>query len=130
MGEPDARAPLRPARTAQCAKNQTLTGRGQWVTRRLPMLLLVSGVLLKASLVVGWRIARIETALKIETVYDPLSFWLAPEGVRLGFDQRRIAPSMLESLTFEVLLILGFALQCFLVGMISKAIFVSRPRTL
>jgi len=94
------------------------------------MLLLVSGVLLKAALVVGWRVARSETALKIATVYDPVSFWLAEQGVRLGFDQRRIAASTLESLTFEVLLILGFALQCFLLGMILRAIFVSRPRTL
>jgi len=82
------------------------------------MLLLVCGVLLKASLVVGWRIARNETAFKIATVYDPVSFWLAELGVRLGFDQRRIAPSPLESLTFEMLLILGFALQCFVLGMI------------
>ena len=100
--------------------------RGQWITQRLPLLLLLCGALLKASLVVGWRITRNETTFKILTIYDPVSFWLAELGVGLAFDQRRIGPSPLEALTFEVLLILGFALQCFVLGMILRAIFATR----
>jgi hypothetical protein len=94
------------------------------VIRRLPMLLLVSGALLKVALIAGLRMVRSPTILDMVTVYDLVSFWLAEQGVGLAFDQRRIFPTAHEAIVFEVLLVLGFALQCFLLGMILRAIAV------
>jgi hypothetical protein len=107
-----------------------LRRRGPWVIRRLPLLLLVSGALLKAALIAGFRITGGgPTAYRLVLVYDPVSVWLAEQGVRLAFDQRRVFPTPPEAIAFDVLLVLGFAMQCFLLGIILRAIFTSRPRT-
>jgi hypothetical protein len=92
-----------------------LRGRGLWGIRRLPLLLLGGGTLLKAALIAGFRITGGgSTAYFLVITCDPVSFWLAEQGVGLAFDQRRVFPTQTEAIAFEVLMVLGLALQCFL----------------
>ena len=82
----------------------------------LPMWCALAGAALKVVLLVGWRISGSVTVFRLLTAYDPVSFWLAHVGVRAVFGDRRIAPSPPESLIFELLLVVGFALQCVVVA--------------
>ncbi len=85
---------------------------------RLPIAFGASGAVLKALMLVIWRATQSVSVFRLLTVYDPASFWLAETGVGLLFGDRRIAPSGAEALTFELLLVLGFSLQCFVLGVI------------
>jgi hypothetical protein len=85
-------------------------------TMRLPLWCALFGVALKALLFLGWTVSENVILVRLLTVYDPISLWLAEEGVSVIFDGRRIWPGGPESLTFEVLLVLGFSLQCFVLG--------------
>ena len=51
-----------------------------------------------------------------------MSFWLAEMGVKRIFGERWIAPSPPEALTFELLLVLGSAVQCFVLGIAVQSI--------
>ena len=85
-------------------------------TMRLPMRCALVGAALKGLLLVGWRLSESVTAFRLLTAYDPVSFRLADVGVRMIFGDRAIAPSPAASLTFELLLVIGFALQCLVVA--------------
>lgn len=89
---------------------------------RLPMGLAAGGAVFKILQIVAWRVSKSATAFQFLTAYDPISFGLAEVGVSVVFSQERIAPSNLESMTFEVLLVAGFSLQCFLLGLILQSL--------
>jgi hypothetical protein len=89
---------------------------------RLPIWVALTGAVLKALLIIGWRLSGSAGVFTLLTVFDPVSFWLAEVGVALIFGGRRIAPSPEESLTFEVFLVLGFALQCLVLGVVLRSI--------
>lgn len=84
------------------------------------MMLLVGGLLVKALLVILWRVTRGPELMALLTTYDPGAFTFAEKGAALFFDQRRIAPTPGESALFEVLLVIGFGIECFLVGLLVR----------
>lgn len=86
--------------------------------KRLPAVFFFGGMVLKGLLVVAWRLSKAPALLGLLTTYDPVGFWFAERTTALLFDQRRIAPTSMEALTFELLLILGFGLECLIVGLI------------
>lgn len=89
---------------------------------RLPIWFAIAGAGLKALLIIGWRVSGSAVVFRLLTSYDPVSFWLAEMGVKLIFGERRIAPTPPESLTFELLLVLGFAVQCLVLGIVVRSI--------
>lgn len=94
--------------------------------QRLPTLFLAAGLVLKGLLVLTWRLFRIPELLGLLTTYDPGAFWLAEKTTALIFDQRRIAPSSAETIAFELLLIVGFGIECLLLGLLIRW-FLRRP---
>jgi hypothetical protein len=89
---------------------------------RLPIWFAVAGAAAKALLIIGWRLSGGVSVFRVLTVFDPVSFWLAEVGVNLILGGRRIAPSPAQALTFEILLVLGFALQCLVLGIVVQSI--------
>jgi hypothetical protein len=88
---------------------------------------LVGGLGLKGLLVLLWRLFKLPGLLGLLTTYDPAAFWFAENAKGLFFDQRRFAPTPAESVTFELLLILGFGIECLVVGFIISW-FLRKPR--
>src|SRR5713226_5087224 len=116
MGESNARTALRPPRSKQCAAYRTL---GVTMNiRRLPVAFLVVGLALKATLVFLWRLFPIPGILKLLIYYDPGAFHFAERAAKLFFDQRRLAPTPAESILFEVFLVIGFGIECLLIGFV------------
>lgn len=94
--------------------------------RRLPILFLVAGLAIKGLLVLAWRFSQAPELSNLLTSYDPGAFAFAEKGVALLFDPRRIAPTPGESLAFELLLVLGFGLECMIVGFLCQMFLRSR----
>ncbi len=94
--------------------------------RRLPILFLVAGLAIKGLLVLTWRFSQAPELFNLLTSYGPGVFAFAEKGVALLFDPRRIAPTPGESLAFEFLLVLGFGLECIVVGFLCQMVF--RPK--
>lgn len=88
--------------------------------KRLPLLCLIAGLAIKGLLVLAWRISRASELYSLLTNYDPGAFAFAEKGVALLFDPRRIAPTPSESIAFEFLLVLGFGLECMIVGFLCQ----------
>jgi len=88
--------------------------------KRLPMLFLIAGLAIKGLLVLAWRFSQAPELSKLLTSYDPGALVFAEKGVALLFDPRRIAPTPGESLAFELLLVLGFGLECMIVGFLCQ----------
>jgi len=82
----------------------------------------LGGIVFKVALLLFWIFTRNGFAFGLLTTFDPAVLWLAENGTELLFDQRRIAPSLSESRTFDVLTMLGSGLQwavaAFLIGTI------------
>jgi hypothetical protein len=89
-------------------------------TKQLPVALLIAGATFKAVLVLSWRFWNTTHFAKLLTVYDPGAVYFAEKVTALFFDQRRIAPPPAESALFEVFLVIGFGVQCFLVGLLLR----------
>lgn len=88
--------------------------------KRLPMAFMIGGVVLKTLLVVLCRVFRVPELLRLLTTYDPGAFAFANWGASLFFDQRRIAPGPGEAQIFEILLVVGFGIECLLVGLLVR----------
>jgi hypothetical protein len=95
--------------------------------KRLPAVFLVGGMALKGLLVIAWRLSKAPALLALLTTYDPAGFWFAERTTALLFDHRRIAPTPVEAATFEVLLIVGFGIECLIAGLVISWI-LRRPR--
>jgi hypothetical protein len=91
------------------------------------MAFLVGGLLLKGGMVLLWNFIKSPILLGLYTRCDPGAFWLANHTTSLLFDQRREIPAPAEPAAFVALLILGFGLECLLVGLAVQA-FVARKR--
>ena len=89
---------------------------------RLPLLFLVAGLAIKSLLVLAWRYSQAPELTDLLTSYDPGAFAFAEKAVALVFDPRRIAPTPEESVAFECLLVLGFGLECLVVGLLCQMV--------
>jgi hypothetical protein len=86
------------------------------ILRSLPWRLMGAGIIVKSALIMWLRIAATPSLANFITSRDPLASWLAEGVIARLFDQRRFAPSASESVTFEVLLVAFFGVECFLIG--------------
>ena len=84
---------------------------------RLPLILMVGGFVAKGAAVVAYRMFHPPWLAAVLTTYDPLGFQFAQVLLPMFFDLRGIAPPPGASAVFEVLLVAGFAVQCFIMGL-------------
>lgn len=73
--------------------------------------------MVQGALVLVWKFFHIPGLLSLLTTYDPGAFWFAERTTALLFDQRRFAPAPGEPLVFELALVVGFGIECLLIGM-------------
>jgi hypothetical protein len=85
---------------------------------RLPIAFLVVGLAFKALLVLLWRLWRLPVLPNLLVYYDPGAFYFAEKMTRLFFDARRLAPPPGEALLFEVFLVIGFGIECLVIGFV------------
>lgn len=97
---------------------------------RLPIWFGVAGALVKVALLVVGRLWESHLAFALAVIYDPVSFWLAEEGLTWFFDRRGIGPSPAAVQAYRVFLVLGLATQCLVLGIVVQAIryLVTRRR--
>ena len=82
--------------------------------RRLPIVFLLGGIVLKTVLVLLWSLFKVPGLLRLLTTYDPGPLWLAEKTVAFLFP-RGIAPAGATEV-FELVAIVGFGIECLLVG--------------
>lgn len=83
---------------------------------RLPLIFLIGGILVKGVLMLSWHYFGTPDLLNVLVAYDPGAFWLAEQVVPLVFDQRRILPTPMEDFVFQLVMVLGFGLECLAAG--------------
>jgi hypothetical protein len=86
--------------------------------RRLPIYLFVIGAIFKAVLVVLWRLYQPAEIYGLLIKYDPIGNWGAYNVTSLLFGHRRVVLKMSEGLFFEIILVIAFAIECFILGLI------------
>lgn len=84
--------------------------------RRLPVAFLLIGFVLKTLLVLLWRLWQPAVVLNLLIYYDPGGSYFAENMTSVFFDPRRLAPPPGEAVLFEVFLVIGFAIECLVVG--------------
>ncbi len=105
------------------------TNRGPWPSIRttsrptkpnhLPLILLTTGLSVKAFLILVWRIFDSRELLRALIVFDPASVWLSEKMTAFLFDSRRLAPTYAEIAVYELFLVIGFGLECFILGVLA-----------
>jgi hypothetical protein len=84
---------------------------------RMPLILMAVGFAAKGAGVIIYRRFQPPGLGAALTTYDPLGFRFADAVLPLFFDLRGIAPPAAASAVFEVVLVMGFAVQCFILGL-------------
>ena len=84
---------------------------------RLPLILMAGGFAAKGAAVILYRSFHAPVLGAVLLKCDPLGIRFADWVLPFFFDLRGIAPPPGASTVFEVLLCVGFALQCFLLGL-------------
>lgn len=91
--------------------------------RRLPIAFLVLGLVFKTFLVFLWRHGRSPGLLNLLTYYDPGARYFAERMTRLFFDYGGITFAPGAPMFFEVFLVIGFGIECLLVGFLLQWLF-------
>jgi hypothetical protein len=86
--------------------------------KRLPILFLVVGIALKATLVFIWRLSHIPGMLKLLVYYDPGAHHFAEEMTRLFFYHGGFTFAPGAPMSFEVFLVIGFGIECLVLGFV------------
>jgi hypothetical protein len=88
--------------------------------RKLPFVLSGVGLLLKAALVALSGFSKSPFLVTLLTTYDPGAFAFANWGSSIFFDPRRFGPAPGEVQVFEILLVVGFGVECLLIGLLVR----------
>jgi len=86
--------------------------------RRLPIAFLVLGLVFKTFLVLLWKHWSSGGLLNLLIHYDPGARYFAEKVTRLFFDYGGITFAPGSNTFFDVLLIIGFGIECLLVGFV------------
>jgi hypothetical protein len=88
--------------------------------RRLPIAFLVVGLVFKTSLVLLWRHWGSAGLLNLLTNYDPGARYFAEKATRLFFDCGGITFAPGANAFFDVVLVIGFGIECLLAGFLLR----------
>jgi hypothetical protein len=83
---------------------------------RISILLMIGGLTSKSAGVVAYHLFRPPGLLTALTTYDPVGYHFAEAVLSLLFDLRGIAPPPAARVVFELLLVFGFGVECFILG--------------
>jgi hypothetical protein len=83
---------------------------------RLGLILMAVGLVVKCAAVVAYHLFRTPVLGRALTTYDPLGVLFADRVLPVFFDLRGIAPPPGAPATYEILLVIAFAMQCFILG--------------
>jgi len=92
--------------------------------KHLPAIFLVVGLASKTALILVWKFFRVPFLLNLVINWDPGAFHFAERISGWFFDQRRLAPSPAESMVFELFLVVGFGIECLLLGLLLQWLFL------
>src|SRR5437879_13840361 len=84
--------------------------------KRLPIVFLAVGIVLKATLVLLWRLSQVPGILKLLVYYDPGAHHFAEGMTRLFFYHGGFTFAPGAPMSFEIFLVIGFGIECFLIG--------------
>jgi hypothetical protein len=90
-------------------------------TRRIPIAFLAGGLLLKGSLALLWNFVKSPVVSTLLTTSDPGALWLATRTTEVIFgvsNARKEIPAPAEPAIFVLLLIVGFGLECLMIGFV------------
>ena len=88
--------------------------------KRLPIVFLAVGIVLKATLVILWRLSQIPGILKLLVYYDPGAHHFAEGMTRLFFYHGGFTLAPGAPMSFEIFLVIGFGIECFLIGFLAQ----------
>ena len=94
--------------------------------KHIPLVFLVGGLLTKTMLVCLSHLVQSPVLITVLTDCDPGAFAFANWGSSLFFEERRFAPGPGEAQIFEILLILGFGIECLAFGFLLR--WISKHR--
>jgi hypothetical protein len=84
----------------------------------MSLLMMAGGFAAKGTAVIVYRLVGPPGFGTVLTTYDPLGIHFAETFLPLFFDLRGIAPPAAAPDVFGVLLVIGFAVQCFVLGLV------------
>ena len=88
--------------------------------KRLPIAFLIMGLVFKAFLLVLWRHWRPVAVMDLLTYYDPGARYLAENVTHLLFDYGGITFAPGANACYEVVLVIGFGIECLLAGFLLR----------
>jgi hypothetical protein len=88
--------------------------------RRLPIAFLVLGLAFKTFLVLLWRHWSSGALLNLLIYYDPGARYFAEKVTRLFFDYGGITLAPGANAFFDVVLVIGFGIECLLAGFLLR----------
>ena len=88
--------------------------------RRLPIAFLVLGLAFKTFLVLLWRYWHSGVLLNLLIYYDPGARYFAEKVTRLFFDYGGITLAPGANAFFDVVLVIGFGIECLLAGFLLR----------
>lgn len=88
--------------------------------RRLPIAFLVLGLAFKTLLVLLWRRWSSGWLLNLLVYYDPGARYFAEKMTRLFFDHGGITFAPGANAFFDVMLVIGFGIECLLAGFLLR----------
>ena len=94
--------------------------------KRFGLAVFLAGCVVKAALVAVWKFGEVPLVGQILTFYDPGAFYLARTATAMAFDQRRLFPGASEASLFVAVLIVGFGLECLVLGLVVRWFLLRR----
>ncbi len=88
--------------------------------KRLPIAFLILGLVFKAFLLVVWRYWRPVAVMDLLIHYDPGARYLAEKVTHLLFDYGGITFAPGANACYEVVLVIGFGIECLLAGFLLR----------
>ena len=88
--------------------------------KRLPITFLFGGVAFKALLVFLWKLWHLPLLANVLIYYDPGARYFAEEITRLFFDYGGLTLAPGAPRFYEVVLVIGFGIECLLVGLLAQ----------
>jgi len=88
--------------------------------KRLPIAFLVVGLVSKSFLIFLWRHWKFPSLPNLLIYYDPAARYFAERVTRLRFDHGGITFATGSNTCFEISLVIGFGIECLLVGFLIR----------